>query len=636
MASAFLYSAERTFDKSASKYRLALALAAHPDDEDGGTLALMRQDSLTKTVTLFFTNGEGGQNEIGGALQDELAAIRQKETRAAAKILGTTPYFLNFSDFGYSKTARETFKNWGGKETVLAKLVYFIRKLQPDIIITNHDTLTVGKRRQHGHHQVVGICAYEAFEKAADSTYQPLNFWEEPLPAWQVKRLFYRAFRRDTVPETALVQLNMHRATDSLKTSAQAVAIKALAEHRSQGMDKVTPKNASCFFNDVHRYHLMKHAEAFGVKSDTCLLAGITSSEKPPFLSAEENNEMKLAPFRLQVFPKFAPLRFATLQESQQLSPATYALSFRVKLLNRYEKILPVMLSAELDGKVIFRKPYVFSGEHKRVICDTVSLNIQKPYESEPVSLVFKATPAGALAKQKRLVVQNAAVELQPIDFQLPKNVKVGLVQTYDHTLPDLLSSFQIDYDLLDSAMLSSKTLWQYTTILLDLRAYAYRSDLVAQNENLLAYVKNGGNVVCFYHKSFDWNGHDFAPYRLKLSRKRVTEETAEVKILLPKHSLLNVPNKIRPLDWWGWVQERNLYLPESDPDATSPKYQRLLQMSDTGESAPPTSLLWTKYGKGTYTYTSLALYRQLRLFHTGAMKLFFNLISSPNRASRK
>jgi hypothetical protein len=50
--------------------------------------------------------------------------------------------------------------------------------------------------------------------------------------------------------------------------------------------------------------------------------------------------------------------------------------------------------------------------------------------------------------------------------------------------------------------------------------------------------------------------------------------------------------------------------------------------MSDTDDTQPSTSLLWTKYGKGTYTYCSLALYRQLRRLNDGAVKLFFNLVS--------
>jgi hypothetical protein len=175
------------------------------------------------------------------------------------------------------------------------------------------------------------------------------------------------------------------------------------------------------------------------------------------------------------------------------------------------------------------------------------------------------------------------------------------------------------------------ENLQKYSTILLDLRAYGYRSDLVRLNERILDYVRKGGNVVCFYHKPQDWNiqgDTGYAPYRIHITSERVTEEDAPVKVLLPTHPLLNVPNKIEARDWDNWIQERSIYLPSAETDKTSPNYLRLLAMSDTDDTQPSTSLLWTKYGKGTYTYCSLALYRQLRRLNDGAVKLFFNLVS--------
>ena len=65
-----------------------------------------------------------------------------------------------------------------------------------------------------------------------------------------------------------------------------------------------------------------------------------------------------------------------------------------------------------------------------------------------------------------------------------------------------------------------------------------------------------------------------------------------------------------------------------NDTTLTSARYERLLSMSDTAEDQPPTALLWARYGKGTYTYCSLALYRQLRFHHEGVVKLFFNMLS--------
>ena len=54
--------------------------------------------------------------------------------------------------------------------------------------------------------------------------------------------------------------------------------------------------------------------------------------------------------------------------------------------------------------------------------------------------------------------------------------------------------------------------------------------------------------------------------------------------------------------------------------------------MQDEDDLVPSTSLLYTNYGLGTYTYCSLALYRQLKILNPGAVKLFLNMIYEWNR----
>jgi hypothetical protein len=176
------------------------------------------------------------------------------------------------------------------------------------------------------------------------------------------------------------------------------------------------------------------------------------------------------------------------------------------------------------------------------------------------------------------------------------------------------------------------ENLSKFTTIILDIRAYLHRNDLVRHNDIILDYIKNGGNVVCFYDRPQEWDGHNFAPYPIDITEERVTEETQPVTILYPESRLFHYPNEITSSDWDGWVQERNIYLPNGDTTLTSNKYIRLLAMSDEDENEPSTSLLWTQYGKGTYTYTSLALYRQVKVLNDGGVKLLFNLISQPRQ----
>src|SRR5690242_5937148 len=65
----------------------ALAIAAHPDDEDGATLAYLRELGV-ETHICFCTRGEGGQNEAGPELGPKLAVVRTREIEDACTVIG--------------------------------------------------------------------------------------------------------------------------------------------------------------------------------------------------------------------------------------------------------------------------------------------------------------------------------------------------------------------------------------------------------------------------------------------------------------------------------------------------------------------------------------------------------------------
>jgi LmbE family N-acetylglucosaminyl deacetylase len=140
----------------------------------------------------------------------------------------------------------------------------------------------------------------------------------------------------------------------------------------------------------------------------------------------------------------------------------------------------------------------------------------------------------------------------------------------------------------------------------------------------LLNYAKEGGTVVVQYNTNSRMETEMISPYPLKISRERVTEETAEVKILKPNHAVLNMPNKITAADFSGWVQERGLYF----PDEWDQKYDAILSMHDQGEEPLNGSLLVAQYGEGYYVYTCLSFFRQLPEGVPGAYKLFANVVS--------
>ena len=88
-----------------------MMIGAHPDDDREVVLAYLSRGRHVRTAYLSLTRGEGGQNLIGPEQGDELGIIRTQELLASRKIEGSEQYFTRAIDFGFSKTADETFKN---------------------------------------------------------------------------------------------------------------------------------------------------------------------------------------------------------------------------------------------------------------------------------------------------------------------------------------------------------------------------------------------------------------------------------------------------------------------------------------------------------------------------------------------
>ncbi len=224
-----------------------MCVAAHPDDEDGSSLTVLRRKYGVHTVSLFSTFGEGGQNAVGPELYEELGVIRARETMAAAEVQGSEPYFLGFRDFGFSKSADETFRAWGERE-VLRRMVLQIRRLRPDAIITNHDT-TSG----HGHHQATGRAVLQAFDAAADPKQFPEQLSE--VSVWQVQRLFVRSRGADAQGQTFTIDPNETDPARGTTYAQQALA--GLQKHATQGP---WPKTVPAGGGRISRYTLVKQA----------------------------------------------------------------------------------------------------------------------------------------------------------------------------------------------------------------------------------------------------------------------------------------------------------------------------------------------------------------------------------------
>jgi LmbE family N-acetylglucosaminyl deacetylase len=163
-----------------------LHVGAHPDDEDIGLLSYITGKYGARAVYWSATRGEGGQNRIGPYKGEQLGVYRTWEAQNARAIDGGESLYGPFFDFGYSKTADESFYKWG-RADVVKQIVRAIRMAQPQILVArwrgDPDDF-------HGHHQAIGTAVHEAYEASGD----PEQFQElegEGLYAWQPQKFYH-------------------------------------------------------------------------------------------------------------------------------------------------------------------------------------------------------------------------------------------------------------------------------------------------------------------------------------------------------------------------------------------------------------------------------------------------------------
>jgi hypothetical protein len=184
----------------------------------------------------------------------------------------------------------------------------------------------------------------------------------------------------------------------------------------------------------------------------------------------------------------------------------------------------------------------------------------------------------------------------------------------------------QMGYEVtsLTGADLTPERLSRLDAVVIGIRAFNVRTDLVEHLPGLFAYVEAGGTVVAQYNTLDGLPERWLAPFQLQLSRDRVTDEHAPVRILAPEHPVLTTPNRITTADFEGWVQERGLYFPSQ----WDPRFTAILACGDPGETPLTSGLLVARHGKGYVVYTSLSWFRQLPEAVPGAYRLFANLVS--------
>ena len=208
---------------------------AHPDDEDGGMLTMESRGRGVSVLLMTLNRGEGGQNKVGSNLSDVLGVLRTLELLAADQYYGVQERFTRVADFGFSKSADETFSKWGGHDVALGDMVRVIRTFRPDVLVPRFSGTD---RDGHGHHQASSILAREAFRAAAD----PKRFPEQiaqGLQPWQAKKLYIGnvcGFGAMTCPDANwTVRLNTGEPSTDLGGSYVQFAMRGLRHQLSQG-----------------------------------------------------------------------------------------------------------------------------------------------------------------------------------------------------------------------------------------------------------------------------------------------------------------------------------------------------------------------------------------------------------------
>jgi LmbE family N-acetylglucosaminyl deacetylase len=200
----------------------------------------------------------------------------------------------------------------------------------------------------------------------------------------------------------------------------------------------------------------------------------------------------------------------------------------------------------------------------------------------------------------------------------------IGYIPGAGDEIPQSLEQIGYNVKILDPAEITADNLKRFDAVVLGIRAYNTQERITKWLPELLSYVKAGGVVVAQYNTTADLKTKEIGPFPLEISRDRVTDETAEMRILAPDHPLLNTPNKITAEDFKGWVQERGLYFPNKWDAAWTP----ILSCNDPGEKPLDGGLLVAKSGKGYFIYTGLSWFRQLPAGVPGAYRLFANMVS--------
>ena len=226
----------------------------------------------------------------------------------------------------------------------------------------------------------------------------------------------------------------------------------------------------------------------------------------------------------------------------------------------------------------------------------------------------------------RRLYTPSQA-EILVLDCTVAPDLTVGYVAGAGDEIATAIEQLGAKPHILTGDELAFGDLDRFSAIVTGIRAYNVNTVLAANSQRLLDYVERGGSLIVQYNRPAARRSDVFpyGPFPMTVSSsERITVEESPVRILESGHRLFNVPNRINPADFDGWVQERGTYF-MSEWDA---RYTPLLSGHDPGEEPKEGGMLLARWGKGYFLYTGYSWFRQLPAGVPGAFRIFANMIS--------
>ena len=237
-------------------------------------------------------------------------------------------------------------------------------------------------------------------------------------------------------------------------------------------------------------------------------------------------------------------------------------------------------------------------------------------YDKELIEIKYDHIP-------HQMVLMPTLTRLVKLDLKKSAS-NIAYVMGAGDEIPFYLAQSGYNVTMVEPSQINAEFLKGYDALVFGVRAFNKHDELKFKTSEVFKYVEKGGTVLVQYNVSRGLVTDDFAPYKLKLGRDRVTVEDAEMKILNPDHPIVNFPNKLNSTDFDGWVQERGLYFASE----WASEFQPIFSCNDPGEAPKEGALLVANHGKGYFVYSGLSFFRQLPAGVPGSYRLLSNILS--------